>query len=96
MENKKKMPSLFKRDHLNTCYLKEFRSEAEGIYQVWKRDNGFFLAIDVCVVAGYGNYAKETKPFGQDHKAAKMECNRLRREYILEKVKRRKNVRKVY
>lgn len=92
----KKMPTLLTANHLNTYYLKQFRKDASRKYQVWKRDSGFCLAIDVCTFGGGDDYAKETLPFGQDQKGAKAECVRRRREYIVDRAKQMKSVRKVY
>lgn len=94
---KQKIKRLLTHDHLNAYYLKQFRKESKIMYQVWKRENGFFLAIDVTTFGGCsGEYARETMPFGNDQAAAITECIRLRRQYIIDCAKRRKSFRKVY
>jgi len=94
---KKKIKRVLTHDHLNTYYLREFRKQAKSMYQVWKGDGGFFLAIDVASFGGNsGDYAKETKPFGNDQSGAIAECIRLRREYIVDCAKHRKTFRRVY
>lgn len=94
---KKEIKRVLTHDHLNTYYLREFRKQAKNMYQVWKRESGFFLAIDVATFGGNsGDYAKETKPFGNNQSGAIAECIRLRREYIVDCAKRRKSFRKVY
>lgn len=92
---KLKVKRLFSNDGLNTKYLRQFREDAKKQYQVWKFDNGFHLAIEVYPYSDE-KYAKETRSYGNDHTAAKAECIRLRREYIIKRAKQMKNVRKVY
>lgn len=88
---------IFNRNRLNAFYLRLFRREAKMMYQVWKLETGFFLAIEVCPNSdSNSHYARETKYYGNDGKGARLECDRLRREYITSKVKEMKTVRKVY
>ena len=92
---KKDLKNRFTNNHLNAHYLRQFRKDAKNTFQVWKLDSGFHLAINVYP---YGNerYAKETRNYGEDHTAAKAECAKLRREYIVTRAKQMKSVRKVY
>jgi len=92
---KLKVKRLFSNDGLNTKYLRQFREDAKKQYQVWKFDNGFHLAIEVYPY-GDEKYAKETRNYGKDNTGAKVECDRLRREYIIKRAKQMKSVRKVY
>lgn len=87
-ENFEKMKNLFIRTKgLSTNYLKQFRNDSKQIYMVWKKENdGYFLAKHVVNIEGR-LYAEETKPFGDDYASAKKECDILRREYILGKVR---------
>jgi len=87
-ENFNFMKNLFKRNKgLNTTYLKQFRNDSKLTYMIWKKeDGGYFLAKHAININGR-QYAEETKPFGNDYASAKKECNMLRREYILGKVR---------
>lgn len=80
---------------LNTYYLKMFRNEANNRFKVWKRDNGYFVAVNAISLNGM-KYAEETIPFGEDHYNAKKKCNELRSAYILHKVKEARHYKTVY
>ena len=92
---KRKLQNVLRLNCLNTHYLKQFREDAKSNFQVWKLDSGFVVAIGVCQYSR-DRYAKETRNYGTDHTAAKIECDRLRREYIISRAKSMKSVRKVY
>lgn len=87
--------NIIRKKHLNNFYLKNFKRESSEIYQVWKIENKFFVAINV---VSYGDdlYAKETMDFGENLTAAKKHCDELRRNYILTETKKRKIQKPVY
>lgn len=87
--------NIIRKKHLNNFYLKNFKRESSEIYQVWKIESKFFVAINV---VSYGDdlYAKETMDFGENLTAAKKYCDELRRNYILTETKKRKIQKPVY
>ena len=86
---------IFKRKFLNTYYLKQYRQEANNNYQVWKKDDGYYVALGV--ISYEGNlYAEETIQYGNNFEGAKKMCDELRREYILIQAKKMKKQKKVY
>lgn len=87
-ENFDKMKNLFnKHKGLSIRYLKEFRNDSKHIFMVWKKEDGGYLLAKYVISLEGRLYAEETKPFGNDYSAAKKECDILRREYILGKVR---------
>ena len=85
----------FKVRTLNTKYLKQFRHEASEKFQVWKKQNGYFLASNVIYMDGKP-YAEETKFFSNYVDEAKNECDILRREYILMRARKEKSNKIIY
>ncbi len=80
---------------LKVHYLKLFRSEANSRFKVWKKDNGYFVAVNAMNVNGM-NLAEETIPFGEDNIGARKKCDELRMEFILSKVKESRKYKTIY
>lgn len=86
---------IFKHKKLNTFYLKRFKEESKGSFQVWKKNGKYYVAIGVISV-GDSLYAEETIDYGANIVEARKYCDELRQNYILNEVKRYKNLKKVY
>lgn len=87
--------TIFKHKKLNTFYLKRFKTESKGNFQVWKKNGKYYVAIGVISV-GDCLYAEETIDYGTNIVEARKYCDELRQNYILNEVKRYKNLKKIY
>lgn len=80
---------------LKTVRLKEFRRDAKSHFEVWKKNNEYFVAINVAFINGE-KYAQETIPCKDNLDLAKKICDESRRNYILFRVENMRKFKKVY
>ena len=86
---------LLKKHGLKILRLKEFRKDACNHFEVWKKNDKYYVAVNAIFVNG-DKYAQETIPCENDLEKAKKICDEYRREYILKRAKETRSLKKVY